>query len=99
MKTTNSLIATALYCFLCGLSTVAGDTMAGSDGQERRLLSPTPQQRAAEARGQIFIYEGLDEELVDLALDDQFERVQSMMFIRTKPAEADAYAWINDGCD
>jgi len=49
----------------------------------RRLLEPSPAERAEEARGRIYIYEGLRDSDIQHALDDEFHRIQNMMFIRT----------------
>jgi hypothetical protein len=63
--------------------------LGSSAWQERRLLEPTPAELAREAGGQIFIYDGMTESVVDQALGEEFERVQSMMFIRTKREEVE----------
>jgi hypothetical protein len=52
--------------------------------QTRRLLNPTPAELAEEAEGRIIIYDGLKDKDVNRALDAQFDRVEHMMFIRTK---------------
>jgi hypothetical protein len=55
----------------------------------RRLFHPTPTERAAEASGRIYIYDGLRDVDVQRALDEEFDRVESMMFIRTRKTEPD----------
>ena len=55
-----------------------------SDTELRRLFAPTPAELAAETAGRIYIYEGLRDTDVERALQEEFERVGSMMFIRTK---------------
>lgn len=63
------------------------------------LFQPTESQRAAEARGRVMIYDGLDEQVVERALDEQFERIDSMMFVRTRHSEPDGDAvYDDDGC-
>lgn len=59
----------------------AGDV---SDIELRRLFAPVPAELAAEAAGRVYIYEGLRDADVERALEEAFERVGSMMFIRTK---------------
>jgi hypothetical protein len=54
-----------------------------SEIELRRLFDPTEAELAAEARGRIHIYEGLRDTDVQRALNEEFERVDSMMFIRT----------------
>jgi len=55
-----------------------------NDWQHRRLFNPSPSELAAEASGQIVIYAGMQDVDVSRALDAQFGRVESMMFIRTQ---------------
>jgi hypothetical protein len=66
---------------------VACSAVSAADVREielRRLFSPTAAELAAEAAGRIYIYDGVRETDVERALEEAFERVDSMMFIRTK---------------
>ena len=56
------------------------------DVELRRLFEPTPAELWAEQAGRIYIYEGLQEADIARAISEQFTRVNSMMFIRVKPA-------------
>lgn len=51
--------------------------------QYNRLFNPNPVNLEAERRGAIFIYDGLTDITVNQALDQQFDRIQNMMFTRT----------------
>jgi hypothetical protein len=51
--------------------------------QERRLWEPTPKELEGERQGQIYIYDGLTRSDVEAAMGQQFDRIDSMMFIRT----------------
>jgi len=57
--------------------------------QYNALFNPTAGQLKAEARGRVMIYDGLDNEAVERALDEQFERIGHMMFIRVKQGSSD----------
>jgi hypothetical protein len=58
-----------------------------SEIEKRRLFEPTPSELQEEAKGRIYIYEGLTDRDVEQALEEEFERVDSMMFIRVKPTD------------
>jgi hypothetical protein len=58
------------------------------DIELRRLFEPTPAELRAEQAGRVYIYEGLQEADIALALAEQFTRASSMMFIRVKPTPA-----------
>ena len=53
----------------------------------RRLFEPSPGELRDEAAGRIYIYEGLPTRDIERAMDEEFKRVQSMMFIRVKPRD------------
>lgn len=68
------------------LLTIAASISAGDvrDIELRRLFAPTPAEIVSEAEGRIYIYDGLTDRDVQRALDEEFERVENMMFIRTQ---------------
>ncbi|MEA3277292.1 MAG: hypothetical protein U9Q81_18830 [Pseudomonadota bacterium] len=69
------------------LIAAAADALAAADVSEiemRRLFDPTPAELRAEASDRIYIYEGLRDIDIARVMDEEFERVESMMFIRTK---------------
>ena len=97
---------------LLGLMTppgYAGDTRVI---ELRRLLAPTPAELRSEAAGRVYIYEGLRESDIAQAMEDAFDRLDSMMFIRVqrarppepeedpgdRSAEEPAYYTVDDGC-
>ena len=74
---------------------------AGSDEdwQLQLLFEPSEQQRLVEDKGRVVIYDGLKSKDVDKALDQHFDRIEHMMFIRTKvSAPEGGYAQVDDGC-
>lgn len=56
------------------------------DIELRRLFEPTPTELRADRSGRIFIHEGLSELDVERAMRDEFDRIDSVMFIRVKRA-------------
>jgi len=77
--------------FLLGLAltVTTGATVAGdlTEIEQRRLFSPTDAELRAEAEGRIYIYDGLSESDIARAMDEEFERVGNMMFIRVKKTD------------
>jgi len=76
----NALLKCLVLSSLCSL-TFAADLR---QIEMRRLLSPTPAELASEERGQVYIYDGLRDLDIERAIDEQFARVEHMMFIRVK---------------
>lgn len=60
------------------------------------LLNPSQGQLAAEERGRVMIYDGLDNRVIEHALDTQFERIDHMMFIRIQHIEPDGTVTVED---
>jgi hypothetical protein len=54
----------------------------------RRLLQPSPHELKQERNGSVTIYDGLTEREVDTALDKNFGRIQTMMFMGTVKTNA-----------
>jgi hypothetical protein len=54
----------------------------------RRLFEPTDGELRNEAAGRVYIYEGVTDRAVEQALEEEFERVDSMMFINTIRTDA-----------
>jgi hypothetical protein len=77
--------ASALTFFLPALVAHAGfgDSRAIDEWQRSRLFRPPPQVAQDEGERQVFIYEGMLESDIDKAMDAQFDRIDTMMFIRT----------------
>ena len=90
---------------LCSASALAEDMLPSADQpdyQERLLLHPTTKQLGAEQDGRVRIYDSLEIGLINTALDQQFDRIDHMMFSRIHhlpPSGAGPAEVENDGCD
>lgn len=72
---------------------------AADSYQEKVLFEPHQSQRLAEARGRVMIYDGLDSTVVDKAMDEQFDRIDNMMFVRIHHSSEEGDEYVDDdGC-
>ena len=77
----------------------AATASSAPDWQLMLLLHPSAQQIQVENKGRVVIYDGLKSTDIDKAMDQEFDRIDHMMFIRTKiPAPEGGYAQDDDGC-
>jgi len=110
MKTTiKSFEFLPVSVFLIALSLgISGPTQAADSWQEKMLFSPPPSQIELENRGRVMIYDGLTDTQIAQAMDIQFDRIESMMFVRTvvtdsqgealRDTESGALVVEDDGC-
>jgi hypothetical protein len=91
MKKSRIVGAGALIRRLLGVCCLVPAMAAATDVSEielRRLFDPTEAEIAAESGGRVYIYEGLRDIDVKRAMDEEFDRVEYMMFIRTRKTNA-----------
>lgn len=96
-RDTASLGATGLLVLATHLSQPLAADRAGYP--EDVLSSPSKAVLLAEKRGRVTIYDGLEQRVVDRALDNQFDRIGSMMFVRTRQSLPDGAVASDDDCD
>ena len=94
-------VAALLFGGISPVIGVASDVVEPS-WQESRLHAPTEAQLERERSGRVFIYDGLEYNAVQEAMDQHFDRIQYMMFTQIhhppRPGEETAYVE-DDGCE
>ncbi len=90
MKTLVTTLILALVISATGAATAPAKAEQPSHDawQHNLLFAPSPEQVEIEKRGRVVIYDGLRDIDIDRAMDEQFHRVQSMMFVRTVVTDA-----------
>lgn len=64
--------------------------------QHKMLLTPSDSMLKTESKGRIMIYDGLASETVDRAMNEQFDRIDNMMFIRIHHIQDDGENLVED---
>jgi hypothetical protein len=78
------------------------DSLAAGNADEgayKVLHRPSAALRASERRGRVTIYDEIPVGEVERALDEQFDRIDSMMFVRTQHPVADGGHETDEDCD
>jgi hypothetical protein len=80
---------------------VASSSLYADDSYQLKVLfTPSDSNLQAEAKGRVMIYDGLKSETVDLAMNQQYDRIENMMFVRTQIQQEDGEYYVEeDGCD
>jgi hypothetical protein len=79
-------VSTVSVVLLLGFTSPA---KAQDSWQERMLFNPPASQLELEKRGRVMIYDGLKDTEIAQAMDTQFDRIQSMMFVRSVATDSD----------
>jgi hypothetical protein len=90
-------------------ATANADSSPVMNWQMVRLFEPTQADLHAEAKGRVMIYDGLTDRDVERAFDEQFDRLEHMMFIRVvvtddsgkarRSGTGEVVTESDDGCD
>jgi hypothetical protein len=80
MKTRRSVIPATVILFASTLQAAYAD---GNSWQMANLFEPTPAQVKHEQTQRVMIYHGMKDTDVHRAMDEQFDRIETMMFTGT----------------
>ena len=97
----NNYSATVKTILIASLLTLTA-TSAFADNRfyNKLLFTPGDSMLRAESRGRIMIYDGMDNETVERAMDEQFNRIDNMMFTRIHHVQDNGEEYVDDdGCD
>lgn len=96
----DTIKTTARAILLLATALASNSGFAVDKYQYQVLFSPTTDILQAEARGRIMIYDGMKHATVMRAMDEKFDRIENMMFVRTVYEQEDGeLAYEEDGCD
>lgn len=95
LKSQASLAAVVLTWSIGAQAAVA----TGGEFAQDALLNPSQAVLRAEQRGRVTIYDGVENGLVEQALDRQFDRIDHMMFVRIEYVQEDGSLEYDDDCD
>ncbi len=103
---------TLITAFTLGTGMAAAanaDSASMQSWQTARLFAPTQADRKSEDKGRVMIYDGMTDKDVERALDEQFDRIDHMMFTRVvitddsgeprRSKDGELVTEGDDGCD
>jgi len=80
MKTCRTILPATVIVFASSLPIAHAD---GNSWKMTTLFEPSPAQIEREQKGRVMIYHGMKDTVVNRAMDEQFKRVETMMFTGT----------------
>ena len=90
----SAVVTNILAASLLALS--ATSAFAENSFYEKTLFTPSDSMLKAESRGRIMIYDGMDNETVNRAMDEKFDRIDNMMFTRIHYVQDDGEEYVDD---
>ena len=84
LKISNIAITVFAYAATCAGAALATSNSVAGDYQMNALFQPSEHQLKRESRGFVYIYDGLTDRMVNKAMDENPDRIESMMFVNTK---------------
>jgi hypothetical protein len=97
MNIKNIRIAFIIICQMWGAAALGGEA---GDWQLAMIHNPSAAQLKVEERGRVYIYDRMHEAEIELAMNTQFNRLDNMMFVRTRfETSKEGEEGIDDGCD
>ncbi len=94
----NPVSVAIIINMLLVLATVPAQAM--DNYQYKTLFLPSDYTLKAESKGRVMIYDGLTSNTVDKAMDEQFNRIEHMMFVRIVHEQDNGEYYVeDDGCD
>jgi len=97
MNIKSTSVAITIICQMWGAAAVADEA---GNWQLEMIHDPSAAQIRVEEQGRVYIYDGLYDTEVKLAMDTQFDRLDNMMFVRTKVETPEGKTEMeDDGCD
>ena len=82
------------------MASVTLSAQANDSYQHKMLFTPNSGMVKAENHGRVMIYDGIKNDVVDVALNEQFDRIENMMFVRVVHVQEDGEEIADeDDCD
>ena len=83
MKGITAAVFTLTLLLYTGSHALAGELDSMRKWQMELLFNPVESQLTLENKGRVFIYDSLKSSDIDRALEEQFDRIEHMMFVKT----------------
>ena len=96
---TLSIVKFSQKLILSSLLAISATSVFAGDYLQNMLLSPSEHILVAEARGRVMIYDGLKNETVEKAMDEQISRIDNVMFVRTLNKQESGEVVADEDCD